>query len=102
MIAFCGINCTDCSAYNATQKKDETVKIKLAEAWRTYEYPLQSEDINCDGCLAVGKQLVKFCKDCEIRSCGQEKHIKNCAYCGNYPCEKLKTYWMMNHAYEAK
>lgn len=102
IIGFCGIICTDCPAYKATQKKDNLYKIKLAEAWRTYKYPLQSEDIDCDGCIKTGKKLIGFCNDCEIRQCGMEKSIKNCAYCSDFPCEKLENYWRMNHAHQAK
>jgi len=26
---------------------------------------------------------------CEIRKCGIENKVKNCAYCNKYPCERL-------------
>lgn len=30
-----------------------------------------------------------LCKDCDVRQCGLEKKLENCACCGEYPCEKL-------------
>ncbi len=49
----------------------------------------QSEDINCDGCTTQNGAHSGYCSVCEIRLCGAEKQIKNCAYCDEYKCEKL-------------
>ncbi|MBL7073802.1 DUF3795 domain-containing protein [candidate division KSB1 bacterium] len=89
MIAFCGIICTDCPAFIATQKNDDEERKKVAESWSTEKEILKPGDINCDGCLAVGERLIKFCEVCEVRRCGFEKNVENCAYCDEYPCEKL-------------
>ena len=89
MIAFCGLVCSDCPAFIATQKNDDSERQKVAELWSSEEFHIKPEDINCDGCLAVEGKLISFCKDCNIRQCGLEKKVKNCAYCTDYPCEKL-------------
>lgn len=90
MIAFCGIVCTECPAFLATQKDDDKEREKVAQMWsEEFNAEIKPEDINCDGCLSENGRLFSHCKVCEIRKCGQGKGVKNCAYCDNYPCEKL-------------
>jgi len=96
MIAFCGITCTECPAFLATQKDDHKERMKVAELWsREYNAEIKPEDINCDGCLSENGRLFSHCKVCEIRKCGQEIRVKNCAYCDGYPCEKLNKFFDM-------
>lgn len=90
MIAFCGIVCSGCPAHLATINDDDNERKKIAELWsRLYNSDIKPEDINCDGCLSEGGTIFNYCKVCEIRKCGQEKGLKNCAYCDEYICEKL-------------
>ena len=99
MIAFCGLACTGCDAFPANQNKmtmDE--KIKVAEKWSMlygHGHAIKSEDIHCDGCLSEGGNIFHYCSICEIRKCGKEKNIINCAYCGDYACEKLNSFLIM-------
>jgi hypothetical protein len=93
MVAFCGIVCDDCRALIATQRNDMEIRKEVAKAWSTEKETLKPDDINCDGCLATGKKLFKFCRVCEVRRCGYEKGVVNCAYCGEFPCEKLTGFW---------
>lgn len=102
LIAFCGLICTDCPAFIATQKNDDKLRGKVAKSWSTEKEILKPEDINCDGCLIIGKRLIKFCKICAVRGCGLEKNVENCAYCDEYPCEKLDRLWKHIQAPEAK
>ena len=96
MIGFCGIVCTECPAFLATQKDDDYERSKVAELWsRQYNAEIGAEEINCDGCLLEGGRLFSYCKICEIRKCGQEKGLKNCAYCDEYACEKLNKFFEM-------
>jgi hypothetical protein len=39
--------------------------------------------------------VFNYCDVCEIRKCGQEKQVKNCAYCADYSCEKLDKFFDM-------
>lgn len=90
MIAFCGLTCTECPAFIATQKDDDKEREKVAKVWsKEYKCDMKPEDINCDGCLVESNRLFSHCKVCEIRKCGQEKEVKNCAYCDDYACEIL-------------
>jgi hypothetical protein len=106
MIAYCGMVCSDCFAYIATQKNDDKMRKGVAEwlndkyqqntmrkevaEWRTNEYKrdFNPEDINCDGCLAGGRS-VGYCQVCTIKKCGKEKGVTNCGWCAAYPCSEL-------------
>ena len=92
IIAMCGLICNNCIAYVATQKNDEELRQKAIEAWSTETERLKPSDIDCDGCQ-VGKRVYKFCSVCEVRKCGFARGVKNCAYCAEYPCEKLERLW---------
>ena len=90
VIACCGITCSDCPTYSATKMNDDAERKRVAELWtKEYGHAFKPEDINCDGCLTRGTRVFNYCNICEIRKCGQEKNVKNCAYCDGYKCEKL-------------
>ncbi|KUK85724.1 MAG: Uncharacterized protein XE03_1924 [candidate division TA06 bacterium 34_109] len=73
----------------------------MAELWsKEFNSEIKPEDINCDGFLEKSGRLFNYCQVCEIRKCGQEKEVKNCAYCDDYACEKLTKFF--NMAPEAK
>jgi hypothetical protein len=91
LIAYCGITCTECPAYIATQKNDDRLRAETAKKWsEIFKASIKPEDINCDGCAADSKRLFSQVNVCEIRKCARNKNIKNCAYCAQYPCPKLK------------
>jgi len=93
--AYCGLNCTDCGAYIATQKNDNKKRKEVAADWtKRYNYPFKIEDINCDGCTSTGKHIGHW-NMCQIRICGQEKGVKNCGWCADYPCEKTDAFFKM-------
>ena len=102
IIAFCGLTCTECPAFIATQKDDDKERKKVAKVWsKEFNSDIKPEDINCDGCLTEESgRLFSHCKVCEIRKCGRKKEVKNCAYCDDYACEKLTKFFDM--APEAK
>jgi hypothetical protein len=90
MIAYCGINCTECPAYIATRKNDDQLRAETAKKWSgMFKASIKPEDINCDGCAADSKRLFSQVNVCEIRKCARNKNIKNCAYCAEYSCKKL-------------
>jgi len=90
MIAFCGTICNECPAFLATKKDDDKERKEIAELWsEKYNADIQPEDINCFGCLSEGGNIFNNCNVCEVRKCGQEKGVKNCAFCDDYACEKL-------------
>ena len=95
IIAYCGLVCTDCPAYIATQADDRAALEQVAAQWREeYNAPdITVESVICDGCLGIAGRHCAHCFDCEIRACGMERGVVNCAYCTDYArhggCEKL-------------
>jgi len=90
IVAFCGLICTDCKALIATRENDDAKRREVAEAWsKAFGREIKPEEINCDGCLTMDGRHINYCNICEIRKCGMEKGVENCAYCVDYNCEKL-------------
>ncbi len=93
IVGCCGIVCSECPAYVATQKNDDGERRKVAELWsKEYGGEFKEEDINCDGCLTKSQRVFSYCNVCEIRKCGQGKEVENCAHCEEYACEKLSRF----------
>lgn len=96
MIAYCGLICSDCPAFIATKKNDYAERQKVAETWsKEFKVELKPEDINCEGCLVDSEDVFSHCKVCEIRKCGKERVVVNCAHCDDYGCEKLTKFFGM-------
>jgi hypothetical protein len=88
--AYCGLTCSKCPALLATQQDDDDERAKVAQMWsEQFKVDIKPEDINCNGCLSTTEPLFSHCQVCEIRQCGQKRHLANCAYCEDYACEKL-------------
>jgi uncharacterized protein DUF3795 len=91
--AYCGLNCAECEAYLATQADDEVKRKEVAEKWSVqYHADIKPEDINCSGCTSDGKKFSHCENTCEIRKCNMQRSLANCAECGDYICEKLKSF----------
>jgi len=92
IVAYCGLVCSECPAYIATQADDLAAKEQLAAQWRV-EFNSPDIDVNsvtCDGCTTLNGRLGGYCNLCEIRACGVARGVVNCAYCADYGCEKLE------------
>jgi hypothetical protein len=93
MIAYCGLVCTNCPTYLATQADDDDARRKTAEFYaKKFGFKLRPEEINCDGCLSTGDRLIGYCQACDIRKCAREKAVSHCARCEEQPCDKLKQF----------
>jgi len=96
MIGYCGLVCTDCGAFIATQNNDDNLRKQVAEKWtKEYNHPFKPEDINCDGCLPKTVKAIGHLNICVIRKCGQEKGVKNCGWCPDYSCAKTDDFFKM-------
>ena len=101
MIGVCGLTCTECPAYQATQNNDDAARAKTAETWsKEFHADIKPADINCDGCVSQSGRLFHHCHVCEIRRCGMGHGVVNCAYCDDYGCARLVAFFEM--APEAK
>ena len=97
MVAYCGLVCTDCEAYIATQANDlAALEQMAARAREQFNNPdITVESASCDGCLSSSERLCGYCFECQVRACGMERDVVNCAYCDDYACEKLEGFFGM-------
>jgi hypothetical protein len=96
MIAFCGLDCATCEAYLATQANDEAAKERVAEKWRKeYNNPnITAAYVTCDGCTNLEGHAGGHCLECDIRACGIEHEVANCAHCAEYAaCGKVARFF---------
>lgn len=95
-VSYCGIDCYECPAFLATKADDDAKRAEVAEQWsKEFNADIKPEDINCNGCQSDTGLLFGHCQVCDIRKCAMEKEIKNCAYCSDYSCEKLDSFFKM-------
>ena len=97
IIAYCGLVCTDCEAYIATQANDLTALERMtARAREQFNNPdLTIASAMCDGCLGSDGRKCGYCFVCQVRACGMERGVVNCAHCDDYACEKLEDFFGM-------
>jgi hypothetical protein len=76
--------------FKVTQAKDYEQKKQIAKRWSDqFDVKFKSEDVDCKGCKS--DVLSGWClKICKVRPCAEERKVKTCAHCDDYPCEKLK------------
>ena len=93
--AFCGLDCSVCPAYIATQANDREGLKKTAETWSgQFGITIKPEDCICDGCQPEeGARMGGYCGECPIRACSIKKGYPNCAYCPDYACGDLKKFY---------
>ena len=102
IIAYCGLDCSECDAYIATQANDFEALERLAQRARD-EFGMTdatAESSKCDGCLTETGRQIGYCATCEIRACARNRGLVNCAHCGEYACEKLEV--IFGHSHEAR
>jgi hypothetical protein len=96
IVAYCGLVCSGCAAYTATQANDPVELERVAAQWREeFNSPEITADwILCDGCLGKnGGRWIGYCATCEIRACALERGLANCAHCAGYACAKLEGFF---------
>jgi hypothetical protein len=95
MIAYCGLACTECPAYVATQADDRAALERVAAQWREeFDAPgLTAQTVICDGCLGSTGRKFGHCLECEIRACAMARDVINCAHCDDYGCETITSFF---------
>jgi hypothetical protein len=85
MIGYCGYSCHLCGA----RSDDPAVRQRLVDGWRRIfgHQNYTAENVKCDGCPSDGRVADQVCK---ARPCAKEKGVENCAYCDEFPCDKMK------------
>ena len=93
VIATCGLICSECEAYKATQQGDDAALTEVAEAWsKQYGAVLTAEDCSCNGCRASAGPWMSHCFECDIRACGIQHGVDTCAGCSSYACNTLSPF----------
>ncbi len=92
MLGYCGINCTECSAYKATVTTDKDLMQHVQDTFGDGKGTLR--DWVCLGCLSAEPAfMAKYCENCKIRGCAIEHGVDNCAACPDYDeCEQLHAF----------
>ncbi|MDH4207759.1 MAG: DUF3795 domain-containing protein [Anaerolineae bacterium] len=103
IVAYCGLTCSECPAYLATQANSDADRRSVAAKWsQDYGSDIKPDQINCDGCLPGQGRYFSHCAVCDIRACGVARGVKNCAHCEDYGCEKLTRFFGLVPAAKAK
>ena len=89
LIAYCGLDCAQCWAYQATQANDQERMAEVAAAWTSEDYEVVAADVVCDGCIQGAGRTFKFCLECQVRACCIARGHANCSYCAELPCDTL-------------
>ena len=95
IIAYCGLICSECEAYVATQGNDHVALEQVAAKWRQeHNAPeLTVQSVICDGCLTRDGRRCSYCAECKICACAVERGVLNCAHCAEYACEELERFF---------
>jgi len=93
MIAYCGLVCTDCDAYKATQAGDMEALARTAkQTSEQFGMEFAAADMMCDGCHATTGRQIDYCHECAIRRCALPRRIETCAHCPAFPCERIEAF----------
>ena len=96
MIAYCGLDCSKCLAFNATQANDDKLREDCARRWtRMFKHEILPAQINCDGCKVEGRHFF-HCEVCGIRACASGRGLDNCGHCADFGCEKIEGLMQMD------
>jgi hypothetical protein len=91
LVGTCGGYCKGCTDYLVYINNNENMKRKLAEEFsKQFNMDIKPENIGCLGCH--GSIHKPWCASCYIRQWTKEKGLLTCAFCDEFPCEKLEKY----------
>ena len=96
MVSCCGLICTDCEAYKATQAGDEAWLERVAAQLREeYKNPSSNAaNVACDGCVATTKRHCAHWYACGTRRCAFAHGVANCGLCAEYAsCTKIQSFF---------
>jgi hypothetical protein len=100
-ISPCGLYCGVCAIYIAHRDNNAKLKEKLVKLYKggtpgkgtlPNAETLSVDDIRCNGCLS-GDQFM-HCRQCEIKTCTQERGYTGCHECDDFPCAFIHEFAM--------
>lgn len=90
LIAPCGLDCSKCDGYIATQSGDPQKVQAVADDWsKRYQAEIKTEHVWCDGCTANGRKSYHCAALCEIRKCCVKNKFASCIECDQFACTLL-------------
>ena len=96
LIGACGLVCSDCEAYVATQANDAAAIERIAAQWsEQWKVVIPPEAVSCDGCMPGGERACAHVGECDIRACAVKRDLTNCAGCADYACDQLTKFFEM-------
>jgi len=102
--AFCGLDCSECEAYIATQKNDRAGLEKAAAEWSAQfgRKDLTADMCVCDGCPSGKRLSTAHAATCALRTCASARKVQTCAHCPDYACETLNGFFAFAPALKDK
>ena len=96
LIAYCGLECSECGAYIAYKNNDQALREKTAAEWsKMHGFNFTPEMINCSSCQGDGVHI-GYCSECEIRKCASEKNVINCGACSDFEtCKTINDFFKL-------
>ena len=98
IIAACGNDCAACPRYTAyPYEKTEEELHHTAELWMKIGYRnhvVTNEEVACSGCKPEN-----WCRYLVVKCC-EDRMIKNCGACAEYPCNNTKECFEVTKTYE--
>jgi Protein of unknown function (DUF3795) len=96
LLGACGLVCSECDAFKATQAGDQAALAAVAAAWsKQFGADIPVESVSCDGCLTPGERKCGHCAECDIRACVAQHGYATCAQCSDFACDKLAEFLKM-------
>jgi Protein of unknown function (DUF3795) len=93
LVGACGLLCSECEAFLATQANDGGEIEAIAVKWSTmFGATIRADSVWCDGCMSDGYHKCGHTAECEIRACVVGRELKTCADCTHYACDRLETF----------
>jgi len=94
-VAPCGLYCGVCRIRYASQENNLMYLERLAKIYAR-QFPwiatVPPRELLCDGCLSTRR--FPFCQKCSIRDCAQQKGIRGCYECHDFPCALIDEFPM--------
>ena len=101
LVSPCGLYCGVCAVYIAHRDNNKKLKERLRNVYQgkvggkgklPNAESLSVEDIRCCGCLSDERFM--HCRQCDIRSCTEQRAYTGCHQCDAFPCQHIESFPM--------
>ena len=93
LVSACGLICSECDAFLATQADDAAAIERVAQQWsEQFGQTIPAAGVWCDGCMTGGEHRCGHVDECRIRACVVRRGLSTCAGCDDYVCGMLEEF----------